>query len=207
MTEAPAQQFKDGGIAGVAYRKRRVAGFAGHGAWSGTGKIAGEAEAGARCDDRDGLAHDGASLAHRDHIVGTKMRHGPGQGLEVVDQTDRPQMQRLPEALSVERPGGIGEFAAAARDGTGRGNHRTVHDRALRLPVEKVVRGIMHAGVGTGAQRFDRPHLPVREQGKAGARPPHIAKQATHDTPPRTWAAMVALYQRAEALGMRRCVG
>ena len=181
--------------------------FAGHDSWRSTGKIAGDAKPGARRDHRHGVAHDGPTFAHGNHVVGAEVRDRPGQGLEIVHEIDRLKTQRLPQAFGIERPGGVGEFAATARDGPGRGDHRAIHDGALRLAVQEVMRGIVQASIGAGTKRLDGPQPPVSQQGEAGARAPDIGEETIHGTPPRTCAAMVALYQRAEALGMRCCVG
>lgn len=168
----------------VARRERRVSSFAGHHPSLDAREVAGDTKAGSRRDHHHGLTHDGASFAHRHHIVVAEMWDRPRQSFEIVHETDRLKMQRLPQAFSVECPLGVGEFAAAARDGPGRGNHRAIHDNVLLLTVEEMMHGIVHAGVSTGPQGFNRSQPPARQQCEAGARAADIGQEVTHRTLP-----------------------
>ena len=129
-----------------------------------------DAEAGARAEDGDGgMGIAGSRAAERGELVRRNDRRTPGQGLEIIDQTDRIQAEGLQLSLG-HPPGRIGQVDLAVGD-----RPRHGEDAARRLDVTAVEKGLHATEEGRMLRRRKalmvlkhRPTLDHMGQGKAG---------------------------------------
>lgn len=118
-------------------------------------------------------------------------------------------MERMCDLLASQHPGRIGQRAAAALDRTCRGDHRAFDSNAVfRTIVEEMPDGIDGIGICARRHRFDGAELRSVQHGEAGPGAADIGEKAgIHVASCPLADLIIAPYQRAEALGSRRCVG
>ena len=173
----------------------------------GTGYVAGDAHSGAGRQKNDRAARITITLADRHDVAVGQVWYAPGERGEIVDERDVAQRQLALQLLALQHPRRVREFAASARDRTGRRDHGFLDDPPFRQAVEKVPEGIDSARIGARRYRFDGPQPFAVEKREPGARPADIGKEtAGHAVAFARCDAIRAAYHLADALGVRACV-
>jgi hypothetical protein len=125
----------------------------------------------------------------------------------IVEQAHRAKTEPALQFLGINNPRRIGEHATPAIHRSGDGKDG-IFDGCPAGHRQEVLDRVAHASVSLDVERSDRSKLAARQHGEPCVSAADVGqKGALHRTARVASARISSAYHRAEAFGMRRCVG